>query len=264
MQSILLRPLIGDRFYTDYQASYTRKVFLSTLTLSSMRIRRITKYSENELLRRFRERESSVIEEIHRRYYYQIFFFAKRITWDEAESQDIVSEAFIRLIESSEKITSLNHACNFLYLVARNLSLGYLRRKKTRDLAEEQLQFLSGHGEDYLDQERITAKYFDQLHKEIENLPSQPRKVVLHILNNKTTKEIAEIMGISTKTVVNHKNFAVHILRKKLFISQFTILSLFASFMQMNGHSNWNDHRSQVQHGTEYFLSKVNCHDYAY
>ena len=73
-------------------------------------------------------------------------------------------------------------------------------------------------GEENFNKERISAQILQELYSHIENLPPELRKIFKFIyFKKKSTAEIADILGISTQMVLDHKAQAILQLRSEIF-----------------------------------------------
>lgn len=122
-----------------------------------------------------------------------------------SDADEIVQDSFVALMEQCDKSVPDNPRA-FVYTVARNLAISRLRSQGVRQqfLSEQEatgLELPSNVSQDTLfaehQKQRLTAA--------IEQLPPVCRQVfVLRKMHGYSHKEIADIMGISVKTVENH------------------------------------------------------------
>ena len=122
---------------------------------------------------------------------------------DESEVEDIVQEAFVRVLKAREK-TEIKSPKAFLFATARNLALGGIRKKAYRSE-----QNLADFNElDVLDEEENIAaavsrsEELELLTKAIQSLPTRCRQIItLRKIYGMPQKEIAKELGISVNTV---------------------------------------------------------------
>lgn len=128
--------------------------------------------------------------------------------------QDLVQDAFIRLWNNCMKVIP-GKARAFLFTVANNLMLNEIAKKKTA------LTYRQQKPKDYTHEspEYIleSDEYMKRLQRAIEELsPDQRTAFLLNRIEGKKHQEIAEMMGISRKTVEKRIYSALAILREKI------------------------------------------------
>ncbi|WP_170251867.1 RNA polymerase sigma factor [Aquimarina intermedia] len=120
-------------------------------------------------------------------------------------AEDLVQNIFLRLWEQRTSIHIKTSLQAYLFKSCYNEYMTYLRtQKKQTDLVtslkHEAVCELFADSQTEIKEEKIV-----QLETAIETLPSTCKKVFkLSKLEQKKHKEIAELLGISTKTVENH------------------------------------------------------------
>lgn len=136
----------------------------------------------------------SKYNDIARQYADNLYKFVLFHLRDEATSQDIVQEAFLKLWEKRKEVDE-DKAVKWLFVTARNLYLNYIRHKNVVH--------------NYKDRVEITA-YVENTHFEnndmiahcLENMPEiQKTVMLLRDLEGYDYKSIGEIAGISESQV---------------------------------------------------------------
>lgn len=176
-------------------------------------------------------------KELFRKYYPALIFYTTRLVGEEA-AEDVVQDIFIELWNRKDTIEIGEQIQAFLYRAAYNRALNVLKHRNIQDeyctameeINQKRLEFYQP------DNNEIIRNIEDrELHKEIRNaineLPDKCRKVfILSYLHNMRNKEIADVMGLSLRTVEAHIYKALKYLRNRLG-HLWTIFFLF--FMQM-------------------------------
>lgn len=165
-------------------------------------------------------------EQLYRRHFTRLYYFAYDFTGDTEASKDIVSEAFTKLWNrrtsvmkedadgrQAEKLEGL------LFITVRNDCLKHVRKKKydaryvaycLASMKEEDDSALTGIDE-----------HLDEIYEELSNMPPRTRFVVEECcLNNRSYKEVAEILQISTNGVKKHIVKAFALLRKHFHVEK--------------------------------------------
>jgi len=162
----------------------------------------------------------AVIEEIFNLHYDEMYLVARRYL-DVEESQDIVQEVFLKLVErgETEVVTSLKA---YLYRAVIHTCLNWLKQKRVRNeyayefrirLLEEEAKKVDG-GSDAL----VTEKELLLLvRKTVTSLPEKSRKIFeMSRYDGLTHKEIAKKMNISVRTVETQVYRALKVLHREL------------------------------------------------
>lgn len=158
--------------------------------------------------------DNSFFELFFRDNYTKAYYVAYRLTHEERESEDIVSEAF-ELVWKNVQASNVSNAYSYLFTTVRNLCTDYLRRKVVRDRYQQmQLILLSESigAEDKFEDERIAV-----VMKAIDELPPKTRAIICAcFIDHKHYKEVAEAMGISVSAVKKHVVKGLRFLRSRL------------------------------------------------
>lgn len=144
-----------------------------------------------------------------------LHFFAFKITKNKEASEEIVSEAFCKLWQRREKLTSYENIKSFLYLVTRNACydhMGSAYQKKV-SLSHDDWTSIESKDEDMLGQ-IIYVELIMQVVQELEKLPKQQADVFrMSYLEGMDTKEICDLLGTSASTVYFARSKALSTLR---------------------------------------------------
>lgn len=124
---------------------------------------------------------------------------------DEAKSEEIIQDLFIKVWQKREEIDPNRSFKSFLYTIASNLAYDYLRKVACDKRLTSQL--LLNATDCYLHiEEDINLKEAElKLKEAIDNLPYQQKQVfTLCKLEGKSYDETSMILGIATSTVNSH------------------------------------------------------------
>jgi len=167
---------------------------------------------ELELVRRAAGGDERACTELFERYRDMIFRIAYARTSDEEEALDICQETFIRAFRSLRDFRGASSVKTWLVKIAMNISIDHLRRRmksKTTELSEEIDPPAPGSVSDSIE----AAELQTALWKAMEKLPDNERAVVvLHAIEHKKYREIAEILSCPIGTVMSR----LHAARQKL------------------------------------------------
>lgn len=162
------------------------------------------------------EKEYKALFEKHAKDLYQFLYYK----YGESNNPgDIVQEAFLKLWNNCHKVLP-EKARSFLFTVANNHMLNELSRKKTAiKYSQEKIKENPGETSVFQQEEN---DYLIQLKNALEQLTEDQRvTLLLNRIEGKKHKEIAEILGISRKTVEKRIYTALEILRQTMVKKQF-------------------------------------------
>jgi RNA polymerase sigma-70 factor (family 1) len=158
------------------------------------------------LLAGFRNGNETAIRKLYMLYYRPLCYFNQKLINNSQEAEDISTDTFLKLLQKRNDFDSLSDIKSFLFTASRNSCLDFLRREKRHNKSHQEISLLSPLEELFYEQEMISAKVLQSIYAEIENLPNQCQQVFKSIfIEGKSTAMIAEEMGISPQTVLNHK-----------------------------------------------------------
>jgi len=172
----------------------------------------------HELLIRLKKGDILAYDQIYHMYSHKLYSFVFRILKDDADSEDIVQEVFIKIWELREKLDDCKLLNSFIFTIAYNNSISFIRKKISSLKYREHLRNASViQFPDNLFSEIEFNELNYHVEKLIENLPDRQKRVYLsHRDQGLTYPEIAEEMGISRNTVENHMVKALKYLRQNL------------------------------------------------
>jgi len=150
-------------------------------------------------------------------HYKALCFFVEGIIGNMAEAEDIVADCYLKLWKGNKQIESTQNIKGFLYVSCRNGCMDYFRKLKVKTAAQEEAfrQLNQQHGQ--LFYEVVKTDVMEILALELESLPDLQRQIIkLLYFEQKKTDEIAEMLGLSVKTVRNYKALAVESMKNSI------------------------------------------------
>ncbi len=117
------------------------------------------------------------------------------------DRKDLVQEMIIQLWGAFRTFNNLSKVSTWIYRVALNVAISYYRRDLKRknlnvSLSDSLIEITPEH-----DQPEKTDEQIDQLQKFITELTDLDRALILLYLEEKSQKEIAEILGLTEANV---------------------------------------------------------------
>lgn len=147
--------------------------------------------------------------------------FVRRLGKSSADCEDIVQDAYLRLLETSKQGRPIGSPLGYLLVVARNLVTDAGRRaarEQKRMTALRALRSQLNPSEPSAEELAFVAQAQERLGKALSELPPRIRRVyVLHRFRAQPHKEIAKRLGITTRTVERDIAAALAHLKDALF-----------------------------------------------
>ncbi|TNE48330.1 MAG: RNA polymerase sigma-70 factor [Bacteroidetes bacterium] len=174
--------------------------------------------SDQEHLDRLRGGDESALRTIFDRYYAQLLGDVFPYIQDEDTCQDLVQEVFVELWRKRSTIEIHTSLRAYLRRAAINRALNYIKVNRRTVLEEtDSWKDTADLSSDEIQQQARQEGLEDALRQAIEELPEKCRLVFsLSRFEQLSHKEIAEQLGISTKTIENQITKAMRLLRAAL------------------------------------------------
>lgn len=155
-------------------------------------------------VRRARRGDSNAFAALVRSMQRPVFGSCLRLLRNEGEASEVAQEAFLRAYQNLEKYDDTRPFELWVMTIARNLCLDILRRRKklrTEDVDDH--AFALGSGEANAEDRAIARQERQSLEDAMNTLSVDDREVLaLYYVQKRTTKEIAEIVGVAPGTIM--------------------------------------------------------------
>ena len=157
--------------------------------------------------------DEAAFKDIFEHYYPKVKMFLGQFISSQDDAMDLAQNIFIKIWLQRTNLTEIRSFGAFLYTMTRNAAIDYGRTHKIK-IPLTEVDF--NRKDSYESESEFYAKDIEaQVAHMIKLMPSKRRKVfILSRLEGKSYAEIAELLGISRKTVENHINLALKELRK--------------------------------------------------
>lgn len=176
-----------------------------------MSINSINKLTDAELLLLIQENKRDAFEQIYNRYWSKLYVAAFKILRDRQASQDAVQEVLVKLwLKRKENdIVNLN---SYLHNAVRFQVFNQIRNGKVRTALFEEIAELSVVND--AEHRLLSIDFNRKLEGSIIQLPEKCRKIfLLSRMEQLSTKEIAQRLALSPKTVENQLTIALRRVR---------------------------------------------------
>lgn len=142
--------------------------------------------------------------------------YALKLVNDKAVAEDVVQECFVYLWENWSRLAQIDSLKSYLFKSVKNGSLNHLKAK----FVKSKEPFPSGFNEKISDRQASAHELMEVhdleaiLEEALQALPERCRIIfVLKRFDDKSNKEIADLLGISVKTVEAQMTIALARLR---------------------------------------------------
>lgn len=171
-----------------------------------------------DLLARLKKGEMQAFDKVYKLYCHKLYSFVLKMVKNEADTDDIVQEIFVKIWESRDKLDNYQLLSSYIFTIAYNSSIDLLRKrinshKYIEHLKKSTVLLQTPDGT----QEVEYNEFLNQLERIISSLPERQKQVyLLHREQGLTYPEIADRLSISKNTVENHMGKALSSLRQKM------------------------------------------------
>ncbi|HWS00331.1 MAG TPA: sigma factor, partial [Prolixibacteraceae bacterium] len=126
---------------------------------------------DQKLWERIRAGDTCAVKVLHERYYYQLYFFGKKICQNHSVLDETVSDCFIKLWIKRNDLIISRSVKSYLFLMLRNGLIDHHRKKNKTILLED------GSFPDVPDEEMLgELDRYAMLYNTLERLPEQRRR----------------------------------------------------------------------------------------
>lgn len=173
--------------------------------------------------------DARAFEELLKRHRRPVYNFIHRHVGSEATAEDLLQEAFLRIIKGASAYKQQAKFTTWLYTIVRNLCVDQARRARHRQAVslDQPLDRSEGAGRSMgdvvadsgaaVDRQVIGAELRGRLMAAIGSLNDEQREVFLmREYLNLPFKEIADIVGCPENTVKSRMRYALEKLREQL------------------------------------------------
>jgi RNA polymerase sigma-70 factor (ECF subfamily) len=194
-----------------------------------------TETTDEALMSRFQSGERAAFTILVRRHQTPLYNFALRQLRSGPAAEEVVQEAFVRVVQNAADFKNAARFSSWLYTIARNLCIdsmrkGGLRKHPSLDEPHRTQQGQGGHGTDgatlgdrtpdakaSVERAVVSNEIRERVLAAVDALPDDQREVfLLREVSNLPFKEIATIVGAPENTVKSRMRYALERLQATL------------------------------------------------
>jgi len=178
--------------------------------------------TDEQLVEKYAKGDREALNLLIKRYLTPIFNYALRYVKDESVADDMAQEVFVKVWKKIKKYDSRYKFKNWLYTIAKNTCLDYLKKNKAVSFSELNLVDDNLLFEDLIKEtsaspheELAAAQTAGLVNDAVEKLPPIYKETVkLHYHGGYKFREVAEILKESIETVKSRNRRALVYLKK--------------------------------------------------
>lgn len=184
---------------------------------------------EKRLIKKIKKGDHQAFADMVDKYKNSIYVICLRMVGNRQEAEDLSQETFLRAYRYIGQFDIDRKFSTWLFRIATNLSIDYLRRRKPGVSLDAEIPGTEGLSLEAMlpneevapDEQMVRNEREQMVQREIEHLPEKYRTaVVLKYIEDLRLKEISEIMEIPVATVKTRIHRGREILRKYLIASR--------------------------------------------
>lgn len=154
--------------------------------------------------------DSGAFEEIFNRYWLKLYAAAFKRVKSREVAEEIIQDLFTLLWTKRESIQIHTSLAAYLFTSVRYMVFNHIQKEIVRENYKDSFQAASIFCDNSTEETVFLNELIRNIEKEVKYLPPQCRSVFeLSRKENKTNREIAEVLGISEKTVEGHLSKAI-------------------------------------------------------
>jgi len=170
--------------------------------------------SDFRLMEQIQKGNVHALELLFERYYEPLCNFAFLFLKTSNQTEELVSDVFIRVWQNRDQHGKVIHVKAYLYRSVKNAVISYLRKNRPGMDELSSLENISKH-EITPESLLIREDLYKAVGSMIKSMPHQAGLVFrMHKMDGLSYKEIAATLGLSIKTIENHMGKALRFVRE--------------------------------------------------
>jgi len=170
---------------------------------------------EKYIIAGLKNKDKTVFDFVFSYYYTGLCTYARRWVNDPDVAEDLVQDLFVRLWTDSSKIEITSSLKSYFFTSVKNRAVNHLKHVKIKE--KFGFQAMNRPTEEYGNWEFTEPELTELIEKGMQKLPPRCREIfILSRFEGKDNAKIAELLGISKRTVELQISNALKILRIEL------------------------------------------------
>lgn len=173
--------------------------------------------TDDKLIDRLRKGDVDAFDGIYHRYAGKLFAFSLKYLKSKEEAEELVQSVFLKLWENQTTLKKETSFKSYLFTIAYNEICNLFRKRKYQQNFIENTIFEKPQASTEIESQIEYRSVLEQVEQIIAQLPEKQRSVFLKSRQEgKSTKEIAEELGLSRGTVDNYISESLKFIRANL------------------------------------------------
>jgi RNA polymerase sigma-70 factor (ECF subfamily) len=175
--------------------------------------------SDQEVIRLIQQGNMNAYQQVFKTLYKPLHGYAFQLIKDESPAEDIVQDVFYRVWVKKEKLIIHTSLKAYLYASVHHECLSYVKRRKYRDKYQSAILYQQKNSDagDDTASKLLWAELSGKFNEALNDLPEGCRTIFhLNRFENLKYREVAEVLGLSVKTVESQMGKALRHLRVAL------------------------------------------------
>lgn len=170
--------------------------------------------------------------QLYSHYFPKLYGSLSFICRDQADAEEIVQEAFLKVWDKREQLFLVRSFENYVYRVAKNILFDTLRRNKVWEKVMEVI-ILENQVHEHPELQLQYKQYFNTALRAVDQLSDQKKEIfLLRTQDDKSFKEIAALVNLSVVGVKKHFYQAMNQVKESLqqhdeLLAVFILLDIF-------------------------------------
>jgi RNA polymerase sigma-70 factor (ECF subfamily) len=170
---------------------------------------------EQYIILGLRNRDKTVFDFVFGYYYSGLCAYARRWVNDPNVAEDLVQDFFVRLWSNSTQLEINSSLKSYFFTSVKNRAINHLKHIERREKYGDQVAHRPA--DEYMNWEFTEPELTELIEKSIQKLPPRCREIfILSRFEGKDNGKIADMLGISKRTVELQISNALKILRTEL------------------------------------------------
>jgi len=160
--------------------------------------------------------DKSEFEKLYRLFCQSLVLFTNKYVYDLDIAENIVQDVFVNIWQNRDRLDPTQNFKTYLYTSVKNRALNYTNRQGIERRYKEMIMI--NERDNHTPESQYNLRELEtQVNKAVESLPEKRRIIFLLSRNDHLTyAEIADVLGVSVKTVENQMGKALKSLRSYL------------------------------------------------
>lgn len=160
-------------------------------------------YIDHLLHRLSQEEDEKAFEALFKLFYERLIQFSLHYVYSRELAEEVISDVFVKIWNNRKELAAIANLETYLYVAVKNQSLNYLSKLSGYVVSPAGDLFKDNRHDSFDPEKELEFRELQlDLDKAVEGLPAQCRVVFKLIKEDGFTyKEVAEILGLSVRTV---------------------------------------------------------------